>query len=169
MKNKKAKKQKVSKGSKRSNLIKFSAVLVGSLIVLVIGYSLSAGETTSHQLCTRQVSTIDNSCEYSLETVDTDESRALGLSGRESLAESEGMLFVFDEPEDNCIWMKGMKFNLDIIWLNDQKEIIALENDVSPNTFPKTFCPNGSSKYVIELNGGEIIKSNYELKDKFNF
>ena len=50
----------------------------------------------------------------------TDEEKARGLSGRESLDEDEGMLFVFDVPGNYGFWMKDMNFAIDIIWLNEK-------------------------------------------------
>ena len=42
---------------------------------------------------------------------------ALGLGGRDGLAPGTGMLFVFDGPAVRSFWMKGMRFCLDIIWI----------------------------------------------------
>ena len=44
----------------------------------------------------------------------TPEARAQGLSGRPSLSENEGVLFVFDKPDKYSFWMKNMNFPLDI-------------------------------------------------------
>ena len=68
-----------------------------------------------------------------IETVDTNELRALGLSGRESIADDRGMMFVFDRSTtNNCFWMKDMKFSIDMIWLNEAKQVITVVEDVSP-------------------------------------
>ncbi len=52
-----------------------------------------------------------------------------GLSGRSSLGRKEGMLFVYNEPEIQTFWMKGMIVDIDIIWLNKGK-IIGIETAV---------------------------------------
>src|SRR3989338_5042145 len=57
------------------------------------------------------------------ELADTPEKRALGLSGRETLGNDEGMLFVFDEPNTRQFWMKNMNFALDIIWIDENKKV----------------------------------------------
>jgi uncharacterized membrane protein (UPF0127 family) len=49
--------------------------------------------------------------------------------------------------------MQGMKFSLDIIWLNSDKEVLKIEKGVSPQTYPKQFCAE-RTQYVIELNSG---------------
>ena len=81
-------------------------------------------------------------------------SRARGLSGREMLGEREAMLFIFDEPDYYGIWMKDMKFPIDIIWLDDELKIIGLEKNINPNTFPEKFSPPSPAKFVLEVNGG---------------
>lgn len=52
-----------------------------------------------------------------VEVVDTWPAIYKGLSGRESLAENQGMLFVFPKLDIYEFWMKDMKFPLDIIWI----------------------------------------------------
>lgn len=94
---------------------------------------------------------------FSLERVETNEARAKGLSGRDNLAPGSGMLFVFDSPAKQCIWMKDMKFNLDIVWLDESKKVTKIEKDVRPDTYPASFCAD-NTKYVIELNAGDAAK-----------
>lgn len=93
-----------------------------------------------------------------LEVADTPAERALGLSGRASLAPDQGMMFVFPNAGQWGIWMKDMKFPLDIIWLDEQKEIVHIEENVLPETYPKVFTPLVPAKYVLEVNAG-FVKS----------
>lgn len=91
---------------------------------------------------------------FVVDVVDTEVERAQGLSGRERLEEQNGMLFVFDEPDVQCFWMKDMNFSIDIIWLNAERQINYIAEDVSPNTYPRSFCPSNKAQYVIELPAG---------------
>ena len=97
----------------------------------------------------------DGRCVY-LEKAVTDEQRRLGLSRRAQLPETAGMLFIFDEDGPQCIWMKDMKFNLDVLWLDENKQIVKTEIDLSPQTYPNTFCSERPARYVIELNSGMV-------------
>src|SRR6476619_2143774 len=45
--------------------------------------------------------------------------RALGLGYREGLAAGTGMLFLFEGPEPQSFWMRGMLFCIDIIWIEN--------------------------------------------------
>jgi len=94
----------------------------------------------------------------SLEVVSSNSSRTLGLAGRKEMARDKGMLFDFKKTGEYCMWMKDMHFSLDILWLNENKEIISMIENVSPDTFPKSFCGPQSARYVIEVNE-DIIKA----------
>src|SRR3989344_8905757 len=64
-----------------------------------------------------------------VEIMDTAAKRAKGLSGRSSLSENEGLLFVFEEKDIMpAFWMKDMSFAIDIMWINDGVVIGISEN-----------------------------------------
>jgi uncharacterized protein len=52
-----------------------------------------------------------------VELAEEPEALARGLGYRDGLAPGTGMLFVFDGPAPRSFWMKGMRFCLDIIWI----------------------------------------------------
>lgn len=91
--------------------------------------------------------------EYVLERADTNEKRAKGLGGRETLCSSCAMLFIFDRPAQYTFWMKEMRFSIDIIWLLGD-EIVHIEHRVSENN-QNLYTPERESNRVIELNAGE--------------
>jgi uncharacterized protein len=93
-----------------------------------------------------------------LEETSTNSERVLGLSGRQSMPRNRGMLFDFSEPAEYCMWMKDMHFALDMVWLNDQKEIIYMIEGVTPETYPKSFCGPKTAQYVVEVGSG-VVKS----------
>ena len=87
-----------------------------------------------------------------IEIVDTPAERQLGLSGRSSIGENEGMMFVFETVSmNNCFWMKDMQFPIDMIWLDEDREVITVERSVEPISFPESFCPESSAKYGLEI------------------
>src|SRR3989344_1681259 len=83
--------------------------------------------------------------------------RARGLSGRRSLEENQGMLFVFNTADYYNFWMKDMYFPIDIIWLNDDWRVIDLTENISPKNFPVTYQPRAPARYVLEVNAGFIV------------
>ena len=90
----------------------------------------------------------------SVEIADTVLRQIRGLSGRPSLGEHEGMLFVYESPHVMSFWMKDMQFPIDIIWVDENKTIVDISSDVSPDTFPQTFVPSVPVQYVLEVQTG---------------
>lgn len=103
-----------------------------------------------------------------LQLAATDASRQNGLSGKDSMSDTEGMLFVFDGAGKQCMWMKDMKFSLDMVWVDQNKTITHLEKNVSPNSYPESFCGGDRDKYVVELNTGIVERANLFVGKKLN-
>lgn len=78
-----------------------------------------------------------------------------GLSGRGSMNPGTGMLFSM--PNACNFWMKDMKFPLDIIWINDKREVVDISENlpVPTSSFMPLYSPRRFSVYALEINGGE--------------
>jgi uncharacterized membrane protein (UPF0127 family) len=94
---------------------------------------------------------------------DTDRLREKGLSGHPGLAPDEGMLFVFDADGMPGFWMKGMRFSIDILWLDQDGKIVHIAREVAPRTYPKTYAPPVPSRYVLELPAGFVRTHNVRV------
>ncbi|HTE57180.1 MAG TPA: DUF192 domain-containing protein [Verrucomicrobiae bacterium] len=77
-----------------------------------------------------------------------------GLSGRTGLADRQGMLFVFQDPDTSCFWMKDMEFDIDILWFDEGRHLIHQAKNLSPDTYPAKYCPPRAAKYVLEVPAG---------------
>ncbi len=108
-----------------------------------------------------------DSTEILIETVETNEERALGLSGRDSIGLADGMLFVFSEEDEYGIWMKDMFFSIDIIWINSLGKVVFIEENVSPETFPNIFKPDKPAKFVLEVESGTVEKEGWVVGSRF--
>jgi uncharacterized membrane protein (UPF0127 family) len=103
---------------------------------------------------------LPNGKRLNLEVRDDEIGRVQGLSGRSSLSESSAMLFVFDIESDRyCFWMKDMKFDIDILWLDSKKRIVDAKYAASPSSYPEEFCPKSAARYVLELPAGQALKN----------
>jgi uncharacterized membrane protein (UPF0127 family) len=91
-----------------------------------------------------------------------------GLSGRATMPVDRGMLFIFDTPNATCFWMKDMKFNLDIIWLDATKRVVYMQQNLSPATYPSSFCPDTAAQYVVEVNAGVAKAADIKIGTKLN-
>lgn len=95
-----------------------------------------------------------------VEVANTTAKRNLGLSGRETLPEKEGLLFVFKETGRHLFWMRDMRFPIDIIWINERLVVVGVIENINPTTFPETFEPTEPIKYVLETNAGWAKQNN---------
>ncbi len=86
-----------------------------------------------------------------VEIADSNMEREQGLSGREEIGDQHnGMFFIFPKAEYIGIWMKDMKFPIDIVWIDENMTVIGIERNVSPNTYPRIFRPDRPAQYVLE-------------------
>lgn len=111
---------------------------------------------------------------YELEIARTSQELEKGLAKFDAIENYQGMLFIFDKPGRWNIWMKDMQFNIDIIFLNENKEVVTLFRNVKFETHENTFeyrkyQPDYDSKYVIELKEGEINENKIKIGDKIVF
>ncbi len=106
---------------------------------------------------------------FVVEIADTTTLREQGLSNRQNLASDRGMLFIFQQPDKACFWMKDMRFNLDILWFDTQKNLIYQQKNLSPSTYPQTYCPPMPALYVVEVNAGTSAKLGLAPGDVLTF
>jgi len=99
----------------------------------------------------------------------TEEIQAQGLSGRVSLKDNEGMLFIFPQSGNYSFWMKDMNFPIDMIWLNENKKVIYIKRNARPEFFPESYGPDENSKYVLEVISGFSEKNNLKVGDRVEF
>ncbi len=102
---------------------------------------------------------------FNVDVVDTDTERTQGLSGRESLVEEEGMLFVFEKSGIYPFWMKDMSFPIDIIWIDENLKVVYIKENATPQSFPEVFTPNISALYVLEVSAGVIAEEKIKIDD----
>lgn len=112
----------------------------------------------------------ENNC-FDVELALTSKERNQGLMFRDYLGENKGMLFVFAMEEEHGFWMKNTLIPLDIIWLNQNKEVVFISKNNQPckNNECPTINPDQKAKYVLELNKGITEKIGLEVGDRANF
>lgn len=108
--------------------------------------------------------------EYKVREAKTEEEREQGLKGVESLPEDEGMLFYMPDRKNQVVFtMEGMKFPLDIIFINQDDEVFDIAYNVPVDTeaviSDKDALPNQDDyvKYVLEVNPNSGIQIGDEL------
>ncbi len=108
-----------------------------------------------------------------IKIADNSGKRARGLMFRDSLPENQALLMVFPRKGNHKIWMFGMKFPLDLVFLDSSKRVIEIHENVRPmNLSPKTwktYCSGKHAKYVLELNPGVVEKTKTGVGDLLDF
>ena len=96
---------------------------------------------------------------YRAEVVETPELREKGLSDRPSIDSDRAMLFVFAEDDFHAIWMKDMRFAIDVVWLDGDKRVVHVERNIQPDEPPHaSYTPVKKARYVLEVGAGGAAK-----------
>jgi uncharacterized membrane protein (UPF0127 family) len=74
--------------------------------------------------------------------------RARGLMHRKGLAPNAGMLFIFDAPSEQCMWMKNTYIPLSVAFVDAQGTIINIA-DMQPHS-EQTHCSARPALYALE-------------------
>ena len=82
--------------------------------------------------------------------------RQIGLMHRREMPSHEGMLFVFDEPSQQCFWMRNTFIPLSIAFLADDGTVVNLA-DMKPQS-DDSHCSAKPVRFVLEMNQGWFVK-----------
>jgi len=141
----------------RKNLIIFSIIV---LLIVFIGifYLYKPNNSDLPRVC------FNETC-FNVEIVDTEAERALGLMNRERMNYDEGMLFIFEESGNYPFWMKNTLIPLDMIWINEKKEVVYIKRNALPcKEDPcEIIDPNSNALYVLEVNSGISAQNNIAI------
>ena len=91
---------------------------------------------------------------YRIETevAASEETRELGLMFREKMATNHGMLFVFPDARQECMWMKNTLLPLSVAFLDDHGVIVNVE-EMQAKTL-NNHCSAGPIRFALEMNAG---------------
>jgi uncharacterized membrane protein (UPF0127 family) len=94
----------------------------------------------------------------------TPEQRQVGLMYRREMPANDGMLFVFEEPQPQCFWMKNTLLPLTIAFLADDGTIVNLA-DMQPMN-EASHCSAKPVRYALEMNQGWFAKRGIKAGSK---
>jgi len=107
---------------------------------------------------------------FAVEVAQDNQSRAMGLMFRESMDDDAGMLFIFPQPQPLAFWMKNTLIPLDILYFDQNRQLINISERTPPCKNTTTRCPNYPSekpaKYVLEINAGLSEKYGFKAGDE---
>ncbi len=105
-----------------------------------------------------------NNQTFKIEVAKTNETRQVGLSGKDSIPQDFGMLFPFETQNYYSFWMKNMKFPIDIIFIRGNKIVTIFQSVKPPEKEVMSlplYQPTEPSDAVLEINAG--------LSEKYGF
>ena len=97
-----------------------------------------------------------------VQIADTEPRRTRGLMFQDQMPYSQGMIFVFSEPDVYSLWMLNMQFALDMIWFDENGNVVHIEQDIPPcKSAPEimacqSIIPSGEAKYILEVTAGFV-------------
>jgi uncharacterized membrane protein (UPF0127 family) len=86
------------------------------------------------------------------EVADSMGGRMEGLMYRKSMPQNAGMVFVFDENDKHCMWMKNTLIPLSVAFIDQAGEIINIA-DMQPHS-EQSHCAARPARYALEMNKG---------------
>ena len=100
-----------------------------------------------------------------VQVAQTPEQQATGLMFRKTMGTNEGMLFIFDEPRQQCFWMKNTLLPLSVAFIDDAG-VVANIDDMKPQTL-ESHCSAKPVRFVLEMNVGWFDKRGIKAGSKF--
>ncbi len=110
---------------------------------------------------------IINEKSFNVEIADNPAERAQGLMFRKELKENSGMLFIFPSSEKYSFWMKNTFIPLDIIWIDENLEIVYIHENAQPcKDECNSITPDKEAKYILEINSGLSERYGIEIGNR---
>ena len=94
----------------------------------------------------------------------TADQRQTGLMHRKEMPQHEGMIFVFDQPAQQCFWMKNTLLPLSAAFIADDGTIVNIE-EMKPLVLD-SHCSARPVRYVLEMNKGWFAKKGIKAGGK---
>jgi len=93
---------------------------------------------------------------------DDETSRTQGLMNVTSMPEDAGMIFIFNENRPRSFWMASTPLSLDLIFANENLEIVRIHRNASPYS-QDSIASGEPAKYVVEVNAGYTLQ--YDINE----
>lgn len=101
-----------------------------------------------------------------VQIADSEPRRVRGLMFQDQLPYDQGMIFVFAEPGLYSLWMLNMQFSLDMIWFDQDGNVVHIEKNIPPCqtvveiTACQSIVPDNEAYYVLEVTSGFVDQNN---------
>lgn len=158
-------------------------ILIGAIVAVVIALTVDGQKSPKPKPSLTKDNTVQTACgpyrkdgivvidgqDISVEVVRNQDELQKGLAGRPCILPNQGMLFAFSKSGQYPIWMKGMKFPIDIVWITAQRKVAAIEIDESPSTYPDKYVNKIPAEYVLELKAERSQELHMKIGSSIHF
>jgi hypothetical protein len=96
-----------------------------------------------------------------IEIAETPETQMKGLMERHALADTQGMLFVFESLKPRNFWMKDTPVPLDIIFVGSDGCVVHIAESTPPMSDQRV-TSGEPVKYVVEVRAGFVARFNID-------
>ncbi len=121
---------------------------------------------TQYSVNKRQITLINKDgkqIKLTVETADNLVKRSRGLMFRKSLADNEGMLFVFEKSGRHGFWMMNTTIPLDAIFFDANRTVVdVIQMNPCGLTNCTVYYPEKDALYVLEVNQGFAVANKIE-------
>ena len=100
------------------------------------------------------------------EVAANDQHRQVGLMNRKAMAGHQGMLFVFDQENTHCMWMRNTLIPLSVAFLDGDGVILNVE-EMQPQT-EDNHCARRPARYALEMNRGWFAQRGLAAGNRIN-
>jgi len=100
---------------------------------------------------------------FTIEIADSPEERSRGLMYRERMAETQGMLFVFEQTQPVAFWMQNTRLPLDLLFISETGEVRAILDGKPFST--EAISAGEPVRFVLELNAGAAARAGIAVGD----
>lgn len=104
---------------------------------------------------------------FNVEIVSDKKAMQKGLSGRSSMPEDHGMLFILDSGAEHSFWMEGMEFPIDILFFAGDKSLTEVLTKLMPCKECRTYKAPVHTAYALEINAGLAEALGVKTGDRF--
>jgi uncharacterized protein len=137
-----------------------------ALLVSTAGYAPGAAAQEGPQMQLQRIKLSAGMHQIDTQLAQTPEQRQIGLMWRKDMPLHEGMLFIFEQPSQQCFWMKNTLLPLTAAFVADDGTIVNLE-DMKPQT-TDPHCSTKPVRYVLEMNKGWFAKKGIKAGSKLS-
>ncbi|OQA02731.1 MAG: hypothetical protein BWY68_00926 [bacterium ADurb.Bin400] len=146
-------------------------LLIGALIASVFGgywfinrLKSGFGSTSADG---QHAGVIINGKKLTVKLATSPDEKAKGLSGVDSMPQNEGMLFTYTTSSTPTFTMQGMKFPIDIIWIERGRVVGVLERAAVPeSSYIPMYTAPAPVDMVLEVNAGWVKTNKVKTGDE---